>query len=81
MLIQCVIEGDGRWVPYEEHIADRLEEEYTTAAKVRKRGGGNTPFHRLVFFIDWRRSTYTTAAKVRGGGATRPFHRLIFFID
>jgi hypothetical protein len=27
-------EGDGRWIPYEEHIAARLEEEYTDAAKV-----------------------------------------------
>ena len=44
MLIQCVIEGDGRWVPYEEHIADRLEEEYTTAAKVRKRGAATRLF-------------------------------------
>ncbi len=26
--------GDGRWIPYEEKIADKLEEEYTTAAKV-----------------------------------------------
>jgi hypothetical protein len=44
--------GDGRWIPYEEKIADKLEEEYTTAAKVIF----NKVFQRIVtkFFIKFR---------------------------
>jgi hypothetical protein len=29
-----ILQGDGRWIPYEEHVADKLEEEYQAAAKV-----------------------------------------------